>query len=101
MKRFTFYSASAAMLTALVAVPFVLQAQDPPNNAPPSATPPTDSEMGEPIMVYSLPAELTDPAFDKYVDISLLGRAWSSKDSALLTDIALQLAEGERVLMRA
>jgi len=46
------------------------------------------------------PAAVADPAFDRYVDLGLLGRAWSDMDPALLTDLGLQLAEGERVLMR-
>ncbi|WP_437203443.1 hypothetical protein [Planctomicrobium sp. SH664] len=45
-------------------------------------------------------ADLYDPAFNTYLDISLLGYAWSNKDAKLLTDLALQLAEGERVLLR-
>ena len=45
-------------------------------------------------------ANLSDPAFDAYVDPALLGRAWADHDPALLADAGLQLAEGERVLMR-
>ena len=43
---------------------------------------------------------MADPAFDRYVDLSLLGDAWSRADAALLTDVGLQLLEGERVLLR-
>lgn len=43
---------------------------------------------------------LDDPAFNQYVNLSLLGKAWGSLDAGLLTDVALQLAEGERVLQR-
>jgi hypothetical protein len=42
-----------------------------------------------------------DPAFDAVVDVRLLGRAWSELDLALATDVALQLAEGERILERS
>ena len=47
-----------------------------------------------------VPADLYDRAFDPFVDLTLLGKAWDGLDPALLTDVALQLAEGERVLMR-
>lgn len=46
-------------------------------------------------------ADLNDPAFARYVDLNLLGQAWDSLDPALLTDCALQLAEGERILLRS
>ncbi|QDU28304.1 hypothetical protein ETAA8_34040 [Anatilimnocola aggregata] len=45
--------------------------------------------------------DLFDPAFERYVDLLLLGQAWETLDAVLLTDCALQLAEGERVLMRS
>jgi hypothetical protein len=44
---------------------------------------------------------LSDPAFDVYVSPQLIGQAFASADAALLTDVALQLAEGERVLLRS
>lgn len=48
----------------------------------------------------SLPAELQDPAFERHVDLVQLGEALNSGDAARLTDLALQLAEGERILLR-
>ena len=42
-----------------------------------------------------------DPAFDRYLDLELLDRAWSDKNAPLLADVGLQLAEGERVLFRS
>jgi hypothetical protein len=42
-----------------------------------------------------------DPAFDRYLDMELLDRAWSDKNAPLLADVGLQLAEGERVLFRS
>jgi len=42
-----------------------------------------------------------DPAFARYVDLDQLALAWSDKNPSLLTDFALQLAEGERVLQRS
>jgi hypothetical protein len=43
---------------------------------------------------------VSDPAFERYLDLTLLSAAWEEKDAELLTDVALQLAEGERVLLR-
>jgi hypothetical protein len=48
----------------------------------------------------SIAAPISDPAFAQYVDVMLIGRAWETLDADLLTDCALQLAEGERILMR-
>jgi hypothetical protein len=45
-------------------------------------------------------AALADPAFNRFIDLSLLQTAWFIKDASLLTDLGLQLAEGERVLQR-
>ena len=44
--------------------------------------------------------EIQDSAFAPFVDISLVGLAIASRDAALLTDLALQFSEGERVLLR-
>lgn len=41
-----------------------------------------------------------DPAFGMYIDLSLLRQAWEEMDAGALTDAALQLAEGERILLR-
>ncbi len=46
------------------------------------------------------PPELYDPAYDQYVNMSNVGVAWQSQDAAALADGALQLLEGERILMR-
>jgi hypothetical protein len=48
----------------------------------------------------TIPSELQDPAFDRYVDLALLGSAWADLDAALMTDVLLQFMEGERVLLR-
>lgn len=42
-----------------------------------------------------------DPAFDRFVDLELLGAAIWDLDAAALADAGLQLAEGERVLHRS
>ena len=46
------------------------------------------------------PPELYDPAYDQYVNMSNVSTAWQSQDAAALADGALQLLEGERILMR-
>jgi hypothetical protein len=58
--------------------------------------------IGVPALAQDNPPKTADdPVFDRYVDLSLLASAWEEKDVEVLTDIGLQLAEGERVLMRA
>ena len=57
--------------------------------------------MEDAVAEYVLPEQLSDPAFNQYVDISLLELAWKTKDAALMTDVALQLRQGEEVLMRS
>ena len=44
--------------------------------------------------------DVEDPAFDRYVDLGLLTLAWEELDASLMTDVALQLREGERILAR-
>ncbi len=48
----------------------------------------------------TIPPELDDPAFDRYVDLGLLVRAWQRQDASLMADVAIQVAEGERILQR-
>jgi hypothetical protein len=48
-----------------------------------------------------VPRELTDAGFRRYADLDLLRAALTDRDPALLCDAALQLAEGERVLLRS
>lgn len=47
-----------------------------------------------------LSEQVADPGFERYADVRLLKTAYEQVDSALMTDVALQLAEGERVLLR-
>ena len=46
------------------------------------------------------PPELYDSAFEKYVTMSSVGAAWHAQDPAALADGALQILEGERILLR-
>lgn len=59
---------------------------------------PTAAEIA---MNNAVREQLDDPAFRQYVDITLLQPAWVAKDADLLTDIGLQLAQGEKVLLRS
>jgi hypothetical protein len=100
MKRRYFYGLTALTLLGLLALPFWVsaqQAQPAPQSAPAQAAAPSEDQTA---MVNPLPEQLDDPAFHQYVDIALLGQAWSKKDADLMTDIALQLAHGEKILMR-
>lgn len=42
----------------------------------------------------------SDVAFNSYVDMSVVAYAWDTLNSELLTDVTLQMLEGERVLRR-
>lgn len=92
------YSVLAAV-AMLVSVPlFVSQAAD--STQPTSASGPV-ATTAAPVAEDSIDLSgISDPAFERHVDIVLLGAAWDQLDAALLTDCALQLAEGERILMR-
>ena len=61
---------------------------------------PADSSAVVPEAPPADAEDLADPAFDRYVNILLLGKAWDEMDAGLLVDVGLQLAEGERVLQR-
>ena len=112
MKRFLRNSFPLLLAAGLVAIPFVLMAQD-------KAEPNAEADAGKPaeeikvsdmtladLMIVlaspedALPPEMQDPAFRKYVDVSLLSVAWGDLNAVLMTDIALQLQEGERILRR-
>lgn len=45
-------------------------------------------------------SDMLDPAYSRYVDLRSIGEALLDGDAAGLTDAALALAEGERVLLR-
>lgn len=51
--------------------------------------------------VESLPREFRDASFERYLDLRLVRDAFDARDAGLLTDVALQMAEGERVLQRS
>ena len=45
--------------------------------------------------------DIFDSSFSRYVDFDAIGDAWDAQDPAMLTDRALELAEGERILFRS
>jgi hypothetical protein len=54
----------------------------------------------QPVAEPDLPPLEADPAFERYINVDLIGKAWIQLNSVMLTDAVLQLAEGERVLLR-
>lgn len=91
------YTALAAV-ALIVSVPFLLDTTAQEAKAPIAAT--TSVAASAPAEMGPAP-NFDDPAFDRYVDLLLLGEAWDTLDPVLLTDCAMQLAEGERILMRS
>jgi len=60
-----------------------------------------DEPAASPIPASAEPSdEFQDSAFERFVDIRLIGPAIMERDAGLLADVALQLAESERVLRR-
>jgi hypothetical protein len=93
-------------LIAPLAVLSLLARYDPLEAQPPTPTTPT-AQPGEttpqtdvPETADSILAALQDPPYDRYIDVRLLARALQEEDSERMTDLALQLVEGERVLQR-
>lgn len=77
-----FRRVAAVMLVALCAMPVLAEE--------------VDDEDDDPI-----PAEARDVGFSRYVDLDLLRSALNDRDASLLCDVALQLTEGERILLRS
>jgi hypothetical protein len=69
---------------------------------PGGATVPVDVAGGanRPTTRSFVPPDLDDPAFSRYVNPEAVAVAWERLDPAMMTDIALQLCEGERCLLR-
>lgn len=58
------------------------------------------SVLGGPGRTPDASAYVPDPAFDRFVDPLAIGKAWAALDGVALTDGALGLLEGERILLR-
>lgn len=100
MSRYAYLFAAPCLAAALFFGPRAAGAAEPPraeaaDNPADKAGPGADVAAG--LQADAVP---DDPAFDRYVDLRLAGRAWAGRDAALLADVALQLAEGERVVLR-
>src|SRR3990170_1248000 len=121
MKRFCYVVCATALLLAVGGWPRTVPAQEESGVAPASESaagaPASETAPAGPAPIAGLdtrtrnilrtlaaagemPKELRDPAFDRYVNLALLGTAWADLDSSLMTDVAFQLIEGERVLVR-
>jgi len=62
---------------------------------------PESTARGMQEVVSASPLDVRDLAFKKYVDYDLLMQAYARMDAALLADAGMQLAEGERILLRS
>ena len=95
-------AARSAALAALLCLPSLSWGQPPgPPPPPPPGGPPIVAAPSAPEPASSIPHELADLSFERYVDVKALGDAYLAKDAALMTDVGLQLLEGERVLLRS
>ena len=118
MRRSYLYGIAGAFAVVLAVCPMLLNAQDQKGaDAVTASVDETAAPAAEEIKVSdmtladlldvmatpedALPPELQDPAFRKYVDISLLAVAWGDLNPVLMTDVALQLQDGERILLRS
>jgi hypothetical protein len=64
------------------------------------ALPLAAGEKTGPKKLTGIPACRQDRAFNQFVDLTYLGQAWQELSPSKLADCGLQLAEGERVLLR-
>ncbi len=102
MNRSCTQAARSAALAALLCLPALSWGQPPgPPPSPTAAGPPLMAVPSAPHPASSIPDELTDRSFERYVDVKALGDAYLTKNAALMADVGLQLLEGERVLLRS
>lgn len=92
-------AACCAATAALVCVSQMSWGQnDAPRPAPQSEG---QSSPGGVVPLSVLSGNQADDAFEQYASLKRLAAAWAEMDSALMTDAALQFADGERVLLRS
>ena len=99
MNRSWTRAACCAALAGLVCVSQLSWGQnDAPRPKPPSGgqSLPEGSES-----VSELVGTQADDAFEQYASLNRLVAAWREMDPALMTDAALQFADGERILLRS
>jgi hypothetical protein len=97
MKKLQFFRLLMALTVCLSFRCWTQAAEQAASPAAEAVDAPTAEELA---MDQSMREHLDDPAFNQYVDITLLEPAWAEKNAVLLTDIALQIADGQKVLMR-
>ena len=88
----------ATFFAAMLLVPQLAPGQEVANSEQSSTT---ASETLDAAILDDIPDEIRDITFDRFIDLQDIGRAWGRLDAAALADIALQLREGERVLLRS
>ena len=116
LNRLWYGAACCAVMAALLSISQISRGEDAPAAGVKAATPaseefvrPDDSGITPPVATqnslpqprYTIPSEMADPAFERFVDLKLLGDAYSYNDPVLMVDVGLQLLEGERVLLRS
>jgi len=112
MKTSSFRIASSVILAIVFSSPSLAQligdprsVEDPTDAAIDGESGNGNSESTDAItaddQLSTLPPEFLDPAFDRYVDLVHLGDALRHADTDRVVNAALQLAEGERILLRA
>lgn len=95
-------AARSAALAALLCLPSLSWGQPPgPPPPPPPGGPPIVAVPSAPEPLFTVPDEFVDRAFERYVDVKALRDAYLTKNAALMTDVGLELLEGERVLLRS
>lgn len=101
MRRIVVVSLAGCLAAGLACAPWLLRGREPEKAGAdkPADRPPDKAAEDGPAQFPNI-SGLADPAFDRYVDLTLAGHAWQGQDAAGLTDAALQLAEGERILLR-
>ena len=95
-------NAWSAALAALVCASQASWGLENPPMPPP--TPPETQRFDQrpaPEPLFQIPEALVDPSFERYVDLASLGKAYLDRDARLMTDVGLQILEGERVLLRS
>src|SRR5262249_9709969 len=97
MSRWTAPAWPGLLLAGWLLVPVPGSAETPPAKDPAPVTGGGEDDR-EP--AAEIPAEWRDPAFDRYVDLQLLREALASQDLPALAEMAVQMAEGERILLR-
>lgn len=96
MKSSWTQAARCAALAALLCVPQLSWGQNDLSSGPPSGLGGYSDDFGSLFAPKS-----ADSVFEQYASLNRLAVAWKEMNSSSMTDVALQFAEGERVLLRS